>query len=215
MRQLLRLATITQVLLLAATTAPAHAGQFAVEFQGVAWGGSSLDGKSLLGDSFTLYADFDSTTGTILQQGVVEYAVTAIGVSVGGTSYSVTTPLSNLSVYLIDATNTVFPGVYSPEIYNSSNFTGFGPAYSTATPSLSAANPTPTVFSGYLAADDQGNVTTLSTVAGTLTLTYYPYESGGVNASINSVPEPSSLALCVLAGSIGLVVAWRRRKGAA
>jgi hypothetical protein len=36
-----------------------------------------------------------------------------------------------------------------------------------------------------------------------------------IGASINSVPEPSSLALFGIGGSIGLVVAWRRRKRAA
>jgi PEP-CTERM motif len=208
MRQSLRLAAITFVLFLA--VAPAHAGQLGLDFQGIAFPGSYLDGKPIGGSNFTIQADFDPTMGTSFGQGVESYAVTSIAVTVGGTSYSVT-DLSDFSIFLIDATNPYFPGFYNPSLVNDSDSTGFGPAFTTATPVSSATDPTPTVFSGYSAAESSGNVVTFSTVAGSLTLVYY----GGVDTSINAVPEPSSMALCGIAVSVGLVVAWRRRERAA
>jgi hypothetical protein len=87
-----------------------------------------------------------------------------------------------------------------------------GPAYTTATPAFSAADPAPTVFSGYAGSQSFGNVLQFSTSAGPLILSFDL--DVGVGASINSVPEPSSLALGGIGGSIGLVVAWRRRKRA-
>ncbi len=210
MRQLLRLATITVVLFLAAT--PAHAGLLALDFQGVTWILSSLGGTPIAaGTSYTIQADFDPTTGTTLGQGVASYAVTSLGVTVGGTSYTVT-DLSDFSVFLVDATNPYFPGIYNPSLANNSDNTGFSPAYTTATPASSATDPTRTVFSGYSASGPVGNVVDFSTDAGPLSLTFYIY--GGLGASINSVPEPSSLALCGIGTSIGLVVVWRRRKRA-
>jgi hypothetical protein len=114
MRQLLRLAAITLVLFLART--PAHAGLLALEFQGVAAPPSSLGSTSFVGDSFTIQADFDPTTGTTIQQGVVSYPVTSIDITVGGTSHTVTDP-SDFTVFLIDATNTVTPGIYQLQLY--------------------------------------------------------------------------------------------------
>jgi PEP-CTERM motif len=211
MRQLLRLAAITLVLFLAAT--PAHAGLLALDFQGEAWAFSSLDGTPIdFGTSYTIQADFDPATETFFSQGVASYAVASIAVTVGGTSYSVT-DLSDFTIFLIDATNQYYPGLYNPSLSNNSDSTGFSPVYTTATPISSATDPTPTVFSGYDAAGPVGNIVDFSTDAGPLSLTFDIY--GGVDASINSVPEPSSLVLCGIGGSIGLVVAWRRRKRAA
>jgi hypothetical protein len=85
--------------------------------------------------------------------------------------------------------------------------------YTTATPAFSAADPDPTVFSGYAPSQQFGNALELSTAAGPLILTFDI--NVGVDASINSVPEPSSLVLCGIGGSIGLVGAWRRRQRAA
>jgi PEP-CTERM motif len=212
MRQLLRLAAITLVLLLATT--PAHAGMLlALDFQGVTWVDSSIGGTPIdFGTSYTIQADFDPTTATILGQGVASYAVTSIAVTVGGTSYSVT-DLSDFSIFLIDATNPYYPGLYNPSLSNNSDSTGFDPAYTMATPASSATDPTPTVFSGYDAEGPVGNIVDFSTGAGPLTLTFDIYS--GIDTSINSVPEPSSLVLSGIGGAIGLVVAWRRRKRAA
>ena len=210
MRQSLRLDAITLVLLLATT--PAHAGLLALDFQGVAWAGSSLNGTPIGGTSFTVQVDFDPTTQTPIEQGAAFYAVTSIDVTVGGTSYAVTN-LSDFSMALIDATNPTYPGIYDPGFYNSSDNSGFSPSYTTATPALSATDPTPTVFSGYSAADSFGNYATFSTADGPLILLYDI--NVGIDASINSVPEPSSLFLCGIGGSIGLVVARRHRKRAA
>jgi len=213
MRQLLRLATITLVLLLAAT--PAHAGLLALDLQGVAWIGSSLGGTPIVGNSFTVQADFDPTMGTTLEQGIVSYTATSLAVTVAGTSYTVTDP-SDFTVTLVDLTNTVLPGFYFTFLDNNSgttNYTELGPAYTTATPAFSATDPTPTVFSGYTESQAGGNIQLLTTAAGPITLSFEL--DLGLSASINSVPEPSSLALCGIGGSIGLVVAWRRRKRAA
>ncbi len=211
MHQLLRLAAITLVLLLVAT--PAHAGMLALEFQGVTWLDSSINGTPIaFGTSYTIQVDFDPATQTPIEQGAAFYTATSIDITVGGTSYTVTN-LSDFYMALIDATNPTYPGIYDPTFGDNSNSTGFGPSYTTATPAFSATDPTPTVFSGYSAADSFGNYATFSTDAGTLNLTYDA--DAGVNASISSVPEPSSLALCVIGGSIGLVVAWRRRQGPA
>ena len=211
MRQLLRLAAITFVLSFAAT--PAHAGLLALDFQGIANPGSYLNGTPIGGTSYTIQADFDPATETFFAQGVASYAVASIAVTVGGTSYSVT-DLSDFTIFLIDATNQYYPGLYNPSLSNNSDGDGFSPAYTTATPIFSATDPTPTVFSGYDAARPVGNVVNFSTDAGPISLTFDIY--GGLGTSINSVPEPSSLALCGIGGSIGLVVvAWRRRKRAA
>lgn len=171
-----------------------------------------LDGTPIGGTGFTIQVNFDPTTGTTLGQGVAVYAATSLGVTIGGTSYTVT-DLSDFSVFLIGATNPYYSGLYNPSFYNRSDYSGFGPAYTTATPASSATDPTPTVFSGYSAPASSGKCATFSTVAGPLTLIYDYY--GGVSTSIESVPEPSSLVLCGIGGSIGLVVAWRRRKRAA
>jgi PEP-CTERM motif len=212
MNPILRLAAITFTLFLAAT--PAHAGQLALEFQGVAAGPSSIGGTSLDGDSFTIQADFDPTSGTNFGQGFVQYVPTSIDINVGGTSYTVT-DLSNYAVFLLDATNQAEPGLYSPELVmflSSNTVTGFAPRYTTSSSAFSAQDPSPTVFSGFSAIYG-GGLETFSTAAGPLVLVYAG--NAGVDASINSVPEPSSLVLCGIGGSIGLVVAWRRRKRAA
>jgi hypothetical protein len=220
MRQLLSLATISIVLFLAA--APAHAGMLALGFQGaflINIEGTPADPPIPFGN-VNIQADFDTTTGTTLQQGVVTYAVTSVVLTGGGTSVTVTDP-SDYSVTLVDATNTAIPGLYYPLLDNNSGtslLNEIGPAYTTATPAFSAADPTPTVFSGYSGSQSFGNVLTFSTAAGPLTLEYQLItfdNSGGIGASINSVPEPSSLALCGISGSIGLVIAWRRRRRAA
>jgi hypothetical protein len=210
MRQSLSLAAMTLVLSLAATSV--HAGLLALDFQGIADPGSYLNGTPIGGTSYSIQADFDPATETFFAQGVASYAVTSIAVNVGGTSYSVT-DLSDFTIYLIDATNQYYPGLYNPSLSNSSDSTGFSPVYTTATPISSATDPTPTVFSGYDPAGPVGNVGDFSTNAGPLTLVFNDY--GGVSTSIESVPEPSSLALCGISGSIGLVVAWSRRKRAA
>ena len=216
MRQLLRLATMTAVLLLAAT--PAHAGLLALDFQGatfVHFEGSPAGPPIPNGTSFNIQADFETTTGATLQPAVVAYEVTSLVLTGGGTSYTVTDP-SDYSVTLVDATNTVVPGFYFPLLDNHSGdtqFTELGPAYTTATPAFSASDPTPTVFSGYTGSQAFGNILEFSTAAGPIILFF---DLGvGVGASINAVPEPSSLALCGIGGSISLVVAWRRRKQAA
>jgi hypothetical protein len=207
MRQLLHCAMMTLVLFLAAT--PAHAGSLALDFQGVAAPPSSLDGASLVGDSFTIQADFDTATETPINQGVASYAATSITVTVGGTSYSVT-DASDFLVYLEDATTLEYPGLYSAELYQSSLFQAFSPYYTTSSSPFSATDPTPTVFSGYSPPTYFGSLLTFSTDAGFLTLRYNP--NVGVDASISSVPEPSSLALCGIGGSIGLVVVASRRR---
>jgi hypothetical protein len=216
MRQLLRLATVTLVLLLAAV--PAHAGLLALEFQGVTFEhfeGTPAGPPIANGTSFNVQADFDTTTGTTIQPAVVAYAVTSLVLTGGGMSYTVTDP-SDYSLTLVDATNTVVPGFYLPILDNNSGDTQLdelSPAYTTATPAFSATDPTPTVFSGYTGSQAFGNVLEFSTAAGPITLEFFL--DVGVGASINSVPEPSSLVLCGIGGSIGLVVAWRRRKRAA
>jgi hypothetical protein len=210
MNPILRLAATTFVLILAAT--PAHAGLLALEFQGVAAPPSSLGSTSFVGDSFTIQADFDPTTGTNIVQGVASYAVTSIDVTVGGTSYTVTDQ-SEFTIYLVDATNQVAPGIYQLQLYNNSSEMALVPTYTSSSSAFSARDPSPTVFSGYTSAYFFGSLTTFSTPAGFLTISYDP--NVGVGASINAVPEPSSLVLCGIGGSIGLVVAWRRRKRAA
>ena len=216
MRQLLRLATFTLVLFLAAT--PAHAGLLALDFQGttfVHFEGSPAGPPIANGTSFNVQADFDTTTGTTIQPAVVAYAVTSLVLTGGGMSYTVTDP-SDYSLTLVDATNTVVPGFYLPILDNNSGDTQLdelSPAYTTATPAFSATDPTPTVFSGYTGSQAFGNVLEFSTAAGPITLEFFL--DVGVGTSINSVPEPSSLVLCGIGGSIGLVVAWRRRKRAA
>ncbi len=214
MRQLLRLAAITLVLLLAAT--PANAGLLALDFQGatfVHFEGSPAGPPIANGTSFNVQADFDTTTGTTLQQAVVAYAVTSVVLTGGGTSYTVTDP-SDYSLTLVDATNTVVPGFYFPLLDNNSGdtqFTELGPAYTTATPTFSATDPTPTVFSGYTGSQSFGNILTFSTAAGPVTL-YFDLNVG-VGASINSVPEPSSLVLAGTAALAGLGLHSRRRRG--
>jgi PEP-CTERM motif len=216
MRQLFRLATITLALLLAA--APAHAGQLALDFQGatfVHFQGSPPGPPIANGTSFNIQADFDPTTGTTLDPAVVSYAVTSVVLTGGGMSYTVTDP-SDYSVTLVDATNAFVPGFYFPLLDNNSGDTLFdeiGPAYTTATPAFSAADPIPTVFSGFSGSQSFGNILTFSTAAGPVTLEFDL--DLGIGASINAVPEPSSLTLCGIGGSIGLVVAWRRRNRAA
>lgn len=142
----------------------------------------------------------------------VTYAATSLAVTVGGTSYKVTDP-GDFTLTPVDATNSVVPGYYYPLLDNDSGNTQFnepGPAYTTATPAFSAADPTPTVFSGYAGSQSFGNILEFSTAAGPLILSFDL--DLGVDASITSVPEPSSLALCGIGGSIGLGVARRRRK---
>jgi hypothetical protein len=207
MRKILRLAAITLVLFLAA--APAHAGLLALDFQGIADPGSYLNGTPIGGTNFTVQVDFDPATEIPIEQGAAFYAVSSIDVTVGGTSYAVT-DLSDFSMSLVDATNKTYHGIYNLSFYNSSDNSGFGPSYTTATPAFSATDPTPTVFSGYSEPYLFGNYATFSTDGGPITLIFNDY--GGVNTSINSVPEPSSLALCAIGSSISLVVAWRRRK---
>jgi hypothetical protein len=214
MRQLLGLATITLVLLLAAT--PAHAGLLALDFQGETYFPSSLGSTPIpFGTSYTVQADFDPTTGTIDQQGIVGYEVQSLAVTVGGTYYTVTDP-SDFLLTIVDPTNQVIPGYYSTILDNISGTTlndELGTTYTAATPAFSAADPIPTVFSGYTESQSFGNAQTFSTAAGPLILSFNL--DLGLSASINSVPEPSSLALCGIGVSIGLVDAWRRRKRAA
>jgi hypothetical protein len=220
MRQMLRRATMTLVLFLAAS--PAHAGLLALDFQGaflINIAGTPANPPIPFGN-VNIQADFDTTTGITVGQGIVTYDVTSVVLTGGGMSVAVTDP-SDYTVTLVDATNTFAPGVYYPLLDNNSGdtqLTEIGPAYTAATPAFSAADPTPTVLSGYSGPDSFGNILTFSTAAGPLTLEYelFIYDNyGGIDASINSVPEPSSLVLCGIGGSIGLVVAWRRRKRAA
>jgi PEP-CTERM motif len=113
----------------------------------------------------------------------------------------------------VDATNTVVPGFYLPILDNNSGDTQLdelSPAYTTATPAFSAADPAPTVFSGFTGSQSFGNVLDFSTAAGPITLEFF--FDVGLGASITSVPEPSSLVLFGIGGSIGLVAAWGRRK---
>jgi len=216
MRQLLRLAAIAMVLLLAAN--PTRAGLLALDFQGtyyISFVGSPGGPPITNFTRFNVEADFDITTGSTLDQGVVSYMVTSVVLTGGGTSYTVIDP-SDYSVTLVDATNTFVPGFYYPLLDNnsgSSQFNELGPAYTTAIPAFSAADPIPTVFSGYTGSQAFGNILEFSTAAGPVTLFFDNF--AGVGASIDCVPEPSSLALYGISGSIGLVIAWRRRKRAA
>ena len=191
---------LVAALLLAAT--PARADLLALDFQGATFEhfeGTPAGPPIANGTSFNVQADFDTTTGTTLQQAVVAYAVTSLVLTGGGTSYTVTDP-SDYSVTLVDATNTIIPGFYYPLLDNNSGtsqLSEIGPAYTTATPAFSAADPIPTVFSGYTGSQAFGNVLTFSTAAGPITLVFDL--DGGIGASIDAVPEPSSLALCGLA----------------
>jgi hypothetical protein len=106
-------------------------------------------------------------------------------------------------------------GFYLPLLDNNSGTTlldEIGPADTTATPAFSAADAIPTVFSGFTGSQSFGNVLTFSTAAGPITL-FFSFDVD-IGASIESVPEPSSLALCGIGVSISLVVACRRRKPA-
>ena len=211
MRQLLRLATVTLFLLLAA--APAHAGLLAIDFQGVTFEhfeGTPAGPPIANGTSFNVQADFDTTTGTTLDPGVVSYVVTSVVLTGGGMSYTVIDP-GDYSLTLVDATNTVVPGFYLPILDNNSGDTQLdelSPAYTTATPAFSAADPTPTVFSGFTGSQSFGNVLDFSTAAGSITLEFFL--DVGVGASINAVPEPSSWVMGA-AGFLGLI-AYRRRR---
>jgi len=184
MRQLLRVAAMTFVLSFAVT--PAHAGLLALDFQGIADPGSSLNGASIDGTDFTVQVDFNPATQVPVEQGAAFYTVMSIDVTLGGVSYTVTN-VSDFYMALIDATNPTYPGIYDPTFGISSNASGFGPSYTMATPTFSATDPTPTVVSGYSAADSFGNYATFSTNAGPLVLLYNYY--GGVSASIVSVPS--------------------------
>jgi hypothetical protein len=153
---------------------PAHAGPLSLDFQGstfVHFEGSPAGPPIANGTRFDVQADFDPTTGTILQQGVAAYAVTALVLIGGGTSYTATDP-SDYFVTLVDDTNTVAPGFYYPLLDNNSGDTQFdelGPAYTAATTAFSATDPTPTVFSGYMGSQAFGNILELSTAAGPIT----------------------------------------------
>ena len=146
MHQLLRLAVMTLVLLLAAT--PAHAGLLALDFQGatfIHFQGMPPGPPIANGTSFNIQADFDTTTASTLQPGVVAYAVTSVILTGGGTSYTVTDP-SDYSVTLVDARNAVVPGFYYPLLDNNSGntqFTEIGPAYTAATPAFRRGGPHP------------------------------------------------------------------------
>ena len=111
------------------------------------------------------------------------------------------TGLRDGSIFLINATIQDFPGLYYPGQDQARVSRAFQPDGS----ALSGRKARPTYLFG--------NILTFSIAAGYLTPRFHG--TGGVDTSINSVPEPSSLVLCGIGGPIGLVVACRRRKRAA
>jgi hypothetical protein len=195
-------------------TGSAQAALWSLNYDGLtATGSTSTDGTAISnGTAFSVHAIFSDTTGRNGGTGQAYYQPSAINLTVGGTSYSVTAgipgkyitgSLDKFIVGLADPSN--FIGAYRPSLDIFSEY--FYPSYKTATPALDAAHPSATIFSGF--SHDYFHSLTFSTAEGSLKLVYD--NALGVNASITAVPEPEEWAM-MLVGS-GLI-SWQLRRRA-
>jgi hypothetical protein len=143
--------------------------------------------------------------------GIVGYQPSAINLTVGGTSFSVTAGSNPGSVgdyIVVLADPSTGYGGYVPELAANVGTGVFVPVYGTTTPALDISNPSATVFSIYKGS--YASSLTFSTVGGNLTLAYDNVV--GVNTSITAaVPEPEEWAM-MLVGS-GLI-SWQLRRRA-
>ena len=190
-----------------AASQTAAASTFDLNYQGFT-DQSSINGNAIAtGTSYELQIGSDTSLGEVVEQGIVLYEPTGISLEIGGTPYSVTS-LNGSFILLLDSSNQGFPGMSAPIFASDSGSSAFFPGYlGTSTSGWSASDVTPTVFTGYVGAEDE--VLDLSTTAGPLVLDFNVDE--GVNASITAVPEGSSFAFLLLGiAALGLGVAMRR-----
>ncbi len=193
MRSFLRLIGLSALVFFGA--ARAQAGELVLTFDGVTSTGSSLGDTAIAaGTGYDLQVTF-STPPSFAFDGIANFLVTAITAVVGGTSYSGTNPGYYSSVSIYDATNPIIPGYYVPEFFSAAGgpadpMSGsFDPLYTTSTdPTWAAANPTPTVFTGYVENDyPDTSIVTFFTASGRS-----PWITIRRSASTpRSVPSPS------------------------
>jgi hypothetical protein len=194
-------------------TGSAQAALWSLNYDGLtAAGSTSTDGTAISkGTAFSVHAIFSDTTGVKGEDGFYIYSPSAVNLTVGGTSYSVTAgSIGDYVVGLTDPTSSY--RTYSPILYSSaSDSGGFEPFYGKTTPALDVAHPSPTAFSQYHFSEFYNySSMSFSTVGGNLTLGYEAWV--GVNTSITAaVPEPEEWAM-MLVGS-GLI-SWQLRRRA-
>ena len=166
-------------------------------------GGSAINVGGL---SVDLQAVFSGPPASTPATGVADYTPSSITAVIGGTTYVASTPGIG-HVELHDLTSS--DGRYELRIFCNSDLT-IGAGYSTTTPSLSADTPIATTFSDYLGL--AGNRETIL-VTSTGSLFFGFNSSDTVSASINAVPEPTSLVYFAEATLLGLgILVYRRRR---
>jgi PEP-CTERM motif len=170
------------------------------------FGPTTLGGTALGADTaFTLAASFDSASGIPFNNETgVELFQSVVTFTIAGHGTYTSVPGADVYVGLIDLSAGL--GDYEVALVNSTASSGFDAGFTTATPSFSLSNPTPTVFSGLAFDDFFGTLSVpLQGGAGDLVLSSREGNGSIVNAAAitgSSVPEPSTLVL----SGIGLVM---------
>jgi hypothetical protein len=171
---------------------------------------STLNGTVLgNGTAFTVTATFDSTTGTSIGTGadIFPTAVATINISGVGTFQSAAG--DDLFVGIEDPTSNTGKD-YGVVLTNQAVTQDFGSAFHTATPSITAADPMPTTFSGLVASGGFLKLSIALQGGGELVVNDVVSTVGAASITLLSVPEPASLTLSGM--GLALAGAFVRRR---
>jgi PEP-CTERM motif len=209
MKKLYMIATLLGLLTLA--SGRADAGSLTLNFSGEFGPTTTLDGTALGSDTpFTFAATFDSTAGIFFATGAYIFP-TVVTFDISGHGIYTSVPGSDVYVGLEDPSSG--SRGYAAVLTNKAVTQDFGAAFTTTSPTITAADPMPTTFSGLINASGFFHLTVpLQGGAGDLVVNDLVTNVGSASITAAAVPEPGTLTLSGFGLAIAGIGAWRRRR---